>query len=297
MKQINYILLFIAMIAGVIIATSCDSRGYEYDIPVNITFNGVDANNIVQIAHGVTSFRVTGTITCTQGIRQVGLYNANPKTGVPETNPISGTDKLFDEDMPLKYDFDYTIENIESNKALRIKIVSGDGESFQAGMAVRITPVVEFTLERTLESYDYWYGMYLASWYEGRVYKQRDVEQWASSVDITMGEVNGKPVFVSPDARTKAGRESFVGAKTTKFERTNLTAADFNAVKEIDATPLQNLTATQEMVEVTANTVYSYLTAEGKKGLILVTTLTKANHRDIEGVVIHTIKVRVKKEL
>ena len=65
MKQINYILLFIAMIAGVIIATSCDSRGYEYDIPVNITFNGVDANNIVQIAHGVTSFRVTGTITCT----------------------------------------------------------------------------------------------------------------------------------------------------------------------------------------------------------------------------------------
>lgn len=297
MKKIYYILMITVLITSAMFMNSCDSRGYEYDIPTTINFEGLDNNNIVQLAHGVTSFRVKGHVTCQQGIKQFGIYNANPKSGIPENNPITGTEEIFDENYPLEYNFDYIVENIESNKALRIKIVSGEDESFQAGVAITITPVVEFTLERTLESYDYWYGMYLATWYEGRVYKHRDVEQWASQVDISMGEVDGKPCFVSPDARAQAGRESYMGAKKTRFAQTTLTAAEFNAIKEVDASPLQGISASAEIVKISANTVYAYVTAEGKKGLILVTALANTPHRDLKDITVYSVKLRVKKEL
>ena len=297
MKKISHIIIVALLIAYAMLMNNCDNQSYEYDIPVTIKFNGLDANNLVQIEHGVTSYRVTGAVYSQQGIKQFGIYNANPRSGIPENDPIPETWVTFEEDYPRQYDFDYTIENIESNRALRIKVISEDDESFQAGMTVIITPVVEFTLERNLESYDYWYGMYLATWFEGRVYKHRDVAQWASQVDISIGEVNGKPCFVSPDSRDQAGRVSYEGAKTTKFAQTTITLAEFNEIKEIDASPLQNITATSAITEISANTVYSFITAEGKKGLILVTTLTSTPHRDLKDITVHSIRIRVKKEL
>ncbi|GAB4303956.1 MAG: hypothetical protein Kow0068_26020 [Marinilabiliales bacterium] len=101
------------------------------------------------------------------------------------------------------------------------------------------------------------------------VYLSSTVGGHESEIDIIYSTAtSSNESFWAPDQVTV-----FNGNNATRFATTSFTASDFDAMT--DDTNIASLTPTATKAEnITANSVYAFVTATGKKGLIKVTTLT-----------------------
>ena len=82
--------------------------------------------------------------------------------------------------------------------------------------------------------------------------------------------------MISPAQRSQYNLPTFDGLKDTKFELTTLTITEYNNISKVNTEPISTLTdPTLSNIGISANKVYLFKTADGKKGLIAITSMTK----------------------
>lgn len=280
--------LFYSLFVLLITFSSCEKENFSYT-PV-VAFNFQSGENLVTTEKGATTYTVTGTVTSTTGISQFVIKTADAKSG-KEGAEIEGTKQEFAvESAKMSYDFSYTFNVLDENKAITLSVVDNEGNSFKKNFVVKITPSVIFSDGKdNLESVDKLYGAFYGEWFEGRVYKSRDAGQYAAEVNIAMSENGGQAIFISPAAHQNA----FAGARATTYALTELTATDFNAISQVDDSALRTLTTTAATAIIAKDKVYAYTTASGQKGLILVNDLTHTDKTAIDPAVF-TAKIATK---
>ena len=118
-------------------------------------------------------------------------------------------------------------------------------------------------------------------WLLGRTYMAADGMKYTNEVDFSLGDIilpSGSetvPVLVSPAKRSDYGLMTINGLQHTLFAETSLSQAEFNAISQVDATPIENLAdPISEVLAIQANKVYLFKTANGKKGLICIQKIT-----------------------
>lgn len=103
-----------------------------------------------------------------------------------------------------------------------------------------------------------------------------DAMKYTNEVDFSLGDIilpSGSetvPVLVSPAKRSDYGLMTINGLQHTLFAETSLSQSEFNAISQVDATPIENLAdPTSEVLAIQADKVYLFKTANGKKGYFL----------------------------
>lgn len=287
MKNIKNIKYVLAASFIMISAWGCNDVDFDYELPTKIEFS---TDDIIQIPGGTTNYTVKGTIKSTVGILEYIAYNANPRTG-NTTTEIERV--LFDEeDHVTEYSFSVELTDIEKNTCVKIYARDKNGE-YMKGFMVKITPTVIFTDRQKAETGDYFYGSFFAAWHLGRVYPLREAGAYANAIDLSFGELTdpdtgiSAPVMISPDKRSGYGMTAYNGARATKFAATDISMAGYNAIKEVDDTPLLDLQPGSDYEVLFANKVYAFETADGKKGLAAIYSLDK-------GAQVYTLEISVK---
>ena len=118
-------------------------------------------------------------------------------------------------------------------------------------------------------------------WLLERTYMAADAMKYTNEVDFSLGDIilpsgsENVPVLVSPAKRSDYGLMTINGLQHTLFAETSLSQSEFNAISQVDATPIENLAdPTSEVLAIQANKVYLFKTANGKKGLICIQKIT-----------------------
>jgi len=281
-KIIGNILLLIAVLAIV----SCNDSTFvlDYKAPVSIGFTGVDNTNEITVAKGVMSYSAKIEVNATSsGILNFELYTADIRTGA-KISLITGTSKSFDDGegkgVPT-YSFEYMIDNLVASKAIKVLVTDESGNKYERNLVVKITPVVLFSETVIMETVENYYGPYYATWLNGRVYMRRDGEKYKDEIDFSCGNViiasegaTAVPALVSPGERSTYNLLTLTGLQQTKFELTTLTKAQYDAISQVDATPVTSLAdPTLNAVKLVSGKVYLFKTANGKKGLIYISAL------------------------
>ena len=113
---------------------------------------------------------------------------------------------------------------------------------------------------------------YTNKWLPGRTYINIDAMKYTNEVDFSLGDIilpsesETVPALVSPAKRSDYGLMTVSGLQHTLFAETSLSQAEFNAISQIDATPIENLAdPTSEALAIQANKIYLFKTANGKK--------------------------------
>jgi len=282
----NLVAIIMSLIAAVSF-TSCDDNTFDlnYSAPLTISFAGVDNSNMVTVDKGVLSYKAQIEVKAPEtGIKYFELYAADPKTGAKGT-VIENTAKSFDDGQGngvSSYAFEYTIDNLVTNKCIKVVVTDGTGNSFEKNLMVKITPVVVFSSPMKMETVEVYYGPYFASWLGGRVYMRRDGEAYKNEIDFSLGDVviasegeTAVPALVNPAERSNMNLLTINGLQQVKYELTTLTKAQYDAITEVDASPVNALAdPSQNSVRLQKGKVYLFKTASGKKGLVHVADLT-----------------------
>ena len=279
-KIIGNILSLIVVLTMV----SCEDNTFElnYKAPLTIEFTGVDNTNIVKVDKGVMSYTAKIEIKSSDaGIKIFEIYNADSKTG-DKGSLIAGTSKVFDNEGVASYSVDYVVDNLVQSKCIKVIATDKDGNAFQRNLFVKNTPAVVITQSVKIETVEDFYGPYFATWLDGRVYMRSSGETNKNEIDFSLGNVViesegvlAVPALVSPADRAKYGLLTIPGLQLTKFELTTLTKAQYDAVGQVDMTPISSLAdPSKEAVKLVNGKVYLFKTANGKKGLIYIAALT-----------------------
>lgn len=282
--------LFYTLVSLLLVFTSCSDDDKINFTPV-VDFKFETAENLVVVGKGTMEYTMKGTVTASTGLSSFVISTADTKTGAVIAE-IKETQKVF-ENAPKSYEFTYTITSLTENKAVSVSIIDGEGDSYKKNFVIQITPSVIFSDGiKNLESMDKFYGVFYAEWLDGRIYKSRDAVQYAKEVNLAMENKNNVPVLISPAKHS----QTFVGARSTKFAATTLTAAEFNAVTRVDDSALKAVSATAESVEIKKGVVYAYETQDGLKGLVYIQNLTgnAANTEDPTVTAVIVTKVQSK---
>ena len=268
-KVINFLLALICLSSF----ASCDDA-YEvnYNAPVKISFDGVE-DGIAVTAKGADNYTAKIRVQATNGISYFEIYNADIKTGA-KGSLIEGTGKSFD--SQTEYTEEFHMTGLTDNKCIRVSVTDTEGTVIERNLLVKITPSVLFSETVNIETADDYYGSYYATWLNGRVYLRSNGEQYVPEIDFSMGMIDGIPSLISPAQRSQYNLPTFDGLKDTKFELTTLTITEYNNISKVNAEPISTLTApTLSNIGISANKVYLFKTADGKKGLIAITSMTK----------------------
>lgn len=267
--------------------TSCEDNTFDlnYSAPLTISFTGADNSNMVTVGKGVLSYKAQIEVKAPEtGIKYFELYSADPKTGA-KGSAIQNTAKSFDDGQGNgvpSYSYEYTLDNLVTNTCIKVMVTDGAGNSFEKNLLVKVTPVVFFSSPVKMETVEVYYGPYFASWYGGRVYMRRDGETYKNEIDFSLGDViiasegsTAVPALVNPAERGGMNLLTINGLQQVKYELTAMTIAQYDAVTEVDATPINTLAdPSQSSVRLQKGKVYLFKTASGKKGLIHVADLT-----------------------
>lgn len=260
-----------------------DKYEVDYEAPVKIEFAGVNQNNRVSLEKGVTEY--TATIKVQGKIMSFEIYQADSKTGI-QGSLIEETIQSF-ADGTSNYETTYKFASLKVNACITVVVLGADGHTYQRNLLVEITPSVLFSDPdygkdgEIVETASAYYGCYYATWLLGRTYMAADAMKYANEVDFSLGDVilssgsEAVPAFVSPAKRSEYGLMTVSGLQHTLFAETSLSQAEFNAISQVDATPIENLAdPTSEVLAIQANKVYLFKTANGKKGLICIQKIT-----------------------
>lgn len=260
-------LLYILSLTLFIFA-SCDADD-KINYTPEVLFDFAAGTNLVKAEKGAAQYVVTGTVTSANGITAFSISTANARTG-DVIAEIDNTKKVFETPQD-KYDFSYTISDLDENKAIKLKVMDTAGDEFQQNFVVEITPAVVFSENsKQLESLDKYYGVFYAEWLEGRIYKSRDAGKYAVEVNVGMENKGGHAMLISPAKHSL----TFAGARTTKFGATEMTTEQFNSISRVDDTMLKALSPDSESIQIEKGKVYSYQTQDGQKGAIYIQNLT-----------------------
>lgn len=270
---------YLSIILLALLTISCDDQfKLDYQAAVTIDFAGVDQSNRVSLDKGVSTYTAKINVKATGiGLSLLQIFEADNKTG--EQGPlIQGQEHLFDEGT-FNYSLEYTFSGMQDNECIKVVVTDGNGNTYERKLLVQITQSVIFTNTVTLETAESHYGIYFASWLNGRVYMREDGASYAKEIDLSFGQADlgagPVPALISPAKRGDYGLVNLKGLQETKIALTTLKAADFNAITKVDASPIEALAdPTQDAVEMANNKVYVFKTASGKKGLLYVTALT-----------------------
>ena len=260
-----------------------DKYEVDYEAPVKIEFTGVDQNNRVSLEKGVTEYTVAVKV---QGeIMSFEIYQADSKTGI-QGSLIEETVQSF-EDGTANYETTYKFTSLKENACITVVVLGADGHTYQRNLLVEITPSVLFSDPdygkdgEIVETASAYYGCYYATWLLGRTYMAADAMKYTNEVDFSLGDIilpsgsEAVPVLVSPAKRSDYGLMTINGLQHTLFAETSLSQSEFNAISQVDATPIENLAdPTSEVLAIQANKVYLFKTANGKKGLICIQKIT-----------------------
>lgn len=285
MKKIigKMLLLFVALW---IFSCADSSFDLNYNAPVTIEFTGIDNSNTVLVNKGTLSYTVKIEVkAATATIKNFALYNADTKTGAKGTL-IAGTSSIFDDGKGngvAVFNLDYTVDNLTQSKSIKVVVTDMTGNVFERNLFVKITQTVTFTPSLKMETAEVYYGPYFATWNSGRVYMRSDGDTYKNEIDLSIGEVviasegiAAVPALVNPAERTNNKLQTIAGLQQTKFELTTLSKAQYDAIAQIDATPISSLTdPAQNAVKLVVGKVYLFKTANGKKGLFYLETLTQ----------------------
>lgn len=259
-----------------------DSFKLDYKAPLTIEFTGVETSNIVTVDKGVLSYTAKIDIKSTAaGVKLFEIYNADIKTG-DKGSLIAGTSKTFDNEGVATYNVEFVVDNLVQSRCIKVIATDADGNTFERNLFVKITPAVAFSQSLKIETAEDYYGPYFASWLDGRVYMRSNGEAYKNEIDFSLGNVviesegaTAVPALVNPAERTKYGLLTIAGLQQTKFELTTLTKAQYDAVGQVDITPVSTLAnPDKDAVKLVNGKVYVFKTANGKKGLIYISALT-----------------------
>lgn len=283
MKKIIGIILSLIVALTIV---SCDDSTFDldYKAPLAIGFTDVDNSNIVTVDKGVLNYTVNIEVNSpTVGIKYFEIYNADPKTGNIGTLIGNTSKALVDEqgNGVKTYSVAYTITNLIENKCIKVIATDGEGNPFERNLLVNITPTVLFSGSLKIETTEDYYGPYYATWLDGRVYMRRNGEAFKNEIDFSLGDVviasegtSAVPALVNPAQRTTFSLLTIAGLQETKYELTSLTKAQYDAITQVDASPIAALAVpTQDAVKLVNGKVYLFKTANNKKGLIYISAL------------------------
>ena len=213
------------------------------------------------------------------------IYQADSKTGM-QGSLIEETAQSF-EDGTANYETTYKFTSLKENACITVVVLGTDGNTYQRKLLVEITPSVLFSDPdygkdgEIVETASAYYGCYYATWLLGRTYMAADAMKYANEVDFSLGDIilpsgsEAVPALVSPAKRSDYGLMTINGLQHTLFAETSLSQAEFNAISQVDATPIENLAdPTSEVLAIQADKVYLFKTANGKKGLICIQKIT-----------------------
>lgn len=260
-----------------------DKYEVDYEAPVKIEFTGVNQNNRVSLEKGVAEY--TATVKVQGEIMSFEIYQADSKTGM-QGSLIEETAQSFT-DGATNYETTYKFTSLKENACITVVVLGADGHTYQRNLLVEITPSVLFSDPdygkdgEIVETASAYYGCYYATWLLGRTYMAADAVKYTNEVDFSLGDIilpsgsEAVPSLVSPAKRSEYGLMTISGLQHTLFAETSLSQAEFNAISQVDATPIENLTdPTSEVLAIQANKVYLFKTANGKKGLISIQKIT-----------------------
>jgi hypothetical protein len=271
-----------------------DKYEVDYEAPVKIEFAGVDQNNRVSLTKGIAEY--TATVKVQGEIMSFEIYQADSKTGM-QGSLIEETAQSF-ADGTTNYETTYKFTSLKENACITVVVLGTDGHTYQRNLLVEITPSVLFSDPdygkdgEIVETASAYYGCYYATWLLGRTYMAADAmksgnimanprQSTIREVDFSLGDVilspgsEAVPALVSPAKRSEYGLMTINGLQHTLFAETSLSQAEFNAISQVDATPIENLAdPTSEVLAIQADKVYLFKTANGKKGLICIQKIT-----------------------
>lgn len=260
-----------------------DKYEVDYKAPVKIEFAGVDQNNRVSLGKGVAEY--TATVKVQGEIMNFEIYQADPKTGL-QGNLIDETAQSFTDGIS-NFETTYKFTSLEENSCITVVVQGADGHTYQRNLLVEITPSVLFSDPdygkdgEIVETASAYYGCYYATWNLGRTYMAADAMKYVSEIDFSLGDIcfepesEAVPALVSPAKRSDFGLMTISGLQHTLFAETSLTQAQFNAISQVDATPIESLAdPTSDAIAIQPNKVYLFKTANGKKGLICIQKIT-----------------------
>lgn len=271
--------LFLLIVAATIV--SCEDKAFDlaYDAPLSIEFTGVGPNNVVTVEKGVMSYIAKIDVKApVNRIKHFEIYLANVKTGAKESLIENTTTAFEGEEGVASYNFELELAQLTENRCVKVSVTDGEGNVFERNLLVEITPVVLFSESLKLETVEDYYGPYYATWLDGQVYMRRDGEKYKPEIDFSLGAVvigsEGEtpvPAFVNGGKRSTYNLLTIEGLQQTSFELTTLTKAQYDAITQVDATPISSLAdPTKEVVKIENGKVYLFKTANGKKGLVHV---------------------------
>lgn len=296
MKKITEI-LFLAILSFLI--ASCDEvNKIDYVKPVEITFDGVESNNIVMVDTGVMSYTAKISVTSARKIRAFKLFEANAITGV-RGNQI-GSDTIFNPSL-YSYSTEFVISNLTTNKVIEVVVEDDDLMTYSKKLFVKITRKVFTSNIVTIETAEVYKGPYYASWLDGRVYFRHNGATYSNEIDFSLGDIylqdsiiivkkdtivsaNKKdtvfinadtipqpiPHLISSDIRQENGFLSLSGLRSCKFALTTLTDTIFNEISPVDPSVINNLgSPTSPTMILSPGKVYLYEN-NTERGLIYV---------------------------
>lgn len=279
----NSIIALILSISLFGLFSCADKYEVDYKSPVKIEFVGVDQHNRVSLAKGIAEY--TATVKVQGEIMSFEIYQADSKTGIQESL-IEETVQSFG-DGTTNYETTYKFTSLKENACITVVVLGADGHTYQRNLLVEITPSVLFSDPdygkdgEIVETASAYYGCYYATWLLGRTYMNTDAMKYTNEVDFSLGDIvlpsesETVPALVSPAKRSDYGLMTVSGLQHTLFAETSLSQAEFNAISQVDATPIENLAdPTSEALAIQANKIYLFKTANGKKGLICIQKIT-----------------------
>lgn len=279
-KMIKNICLFTILgIAALFTSCSKDPHTVNFTPDVQIQFAEGGDSSIVNVGKDVMEYTVKVDVS-SKGkiIRLFEIYTADATTGA-RGDLIPGTTEIF-EDGEGSYSTTYTVSGLTENKAIKVVVTDTLERAYEKNILVKITPSVHFSSLVRLETADNLYGSYYATWLSGRAY-MRDTE-YSKEVDVSLGEVvipsegiSKVPALVNPSKRGDYGLPTVNGLQDTKFALTTLTPAEYSAITRVNGSVITSLAdPTEDAVLLQAGSVYVFKTANGRKGLIHVTSRT-----------------------
>ncbi|WP_286860844.1 hypothetical protein [Proteiniphilum sp. UBA5510] len=301
--------IVLSIFAIIFFGVSCSDDNFtvDYTPEVVIQFKGVDESNIHTVDKGVMSYTTTiGVRTSNEAkISSFEIYDANAETGAAGT--LIEEESKFFEDGVTNYEKEYTIDNLTENKCIKIIVTDISGNVFEKNLLVKITPSVIFSKPVNIETVENYYGPYFASWYSGRVYMRKD-GKYKDEIDFSLGDIVDDasqtiiPSFVNPSKRQDYKLLTMSGLQSAKFELTDLTKDQYMNITQVNAELINSLPDPQkDVIKIEKDKIYLFKTANGKKGLIHPSSLTKTsgtiedvNEKWIENTSYHQITLSTK---
>ena len=191
------------------------------------------------------------------------IYSADAKTGNKDTL-ISGTGQSFG-NPESSYSSTFTVPQLSENRCIKVVVTDTLGRVYEKNLLVKITPTVHFATSSKMETVENYYGPYYASWLYGRVYMRKQTE-YSKEVDFSLGDVviasegtSAVPALVSPAQGGNYSLLTMAGVQDAKFDSTTLTAAQYNAISQINDAAITSLAdPTLDAVRIKIGRVYLF---------------------------------------